>query len=354
MPPAPRVAEERGRAVSDDRRLEVLRAIVEDYVATHEPVGSKILVQRHSLGVSPATIRNDMAALEEAGYIVAPHTSAGRVPTDKGYRLFVDRISEVKPLSGPERAAVQRFLADAVDLDDVVERAVRLLSQLTHQVAVVQYPSLRRTALRHVELVPLTPTRLLVVVISEAGRVEQRTVETEAPVAEAAVHDLRTRMNVAVAGRRLAELATPLAGVVTATAPDEQPLARVVVDTVSEMLGGVTEERIAFAGTAHLARRGTDFAHTIRPVLEALEEQVVLLHLLSEMAEDAGTDVTVSIGAENRFEGLAETSIVAAAYGGPGEPVARIGALGPTRMDYAGTMSAVRAVARYLSRILTA
>ena len=341
--------------MSDDRRLEVLRAIVEDYVATHEPVGSKILVQRHHLGVSPATIRNDMAALEEAGYIVAPHTSAGRVPTDKGYRLFVDRISEVKPLSSPERAAVQRFLADAVDLDDVVERAVRLLSQLTHQVAVVQYPSLRRTSLRHVELVPLSTTRLLVVVISEAGRVEQRAVELEAPVADSAVHELRTRLNVAVAGRRVAELPAPLAEVVTATAIAEQWLARAVVDAVSGMIGGVAEERIAFAGTAHLAQRGTDFVHTIRPVLEALEEQVVLLHLLTEMAEDAdSSDVAVRIGSENRVEGLAETSIVAAAYGGPGEPVARIGSLGPTRMDYAGTMSAVRAVARYLSRIMTA
>lgn len=340
--------------MSDDRRLEVLRAIVEDYVATHEPVGSKILVQRHRLGVSPATIRNDMAVLEEAGYIVAPHTSAGRVPTDKGYRLFVDRLSEVKPLSAPERAAVQRFLSDAVDLDDVVERAVRLLAQLTHQVAVVQYPSLRRSALRHVEIVPLTATRLLVVVISEAGRVEQRTIELDAEVADAVVHELRARLNTAVAGRRLAEVTGPLAEVAAAMAVPDQPAARAVVDTVAEMVGGVAEERLVIAGTANLARSGTDFAHSIRPVLEALEEQVVLLHLLSEMAEDAATRVSVRIGSENPVEELSETSVVAAAYGGAGEPLARIGAIGPTRMDYAGTMSAVRAVARYLSRILTA
>src|SRR5205823_9525831 len=141
----------------DDRKLAVLRAIVEDYVSSNEPVGSKTLVERHQLGVSPATVRNDMAALEEDGYIAQPHTSAGRVPTDKGYRLFVDKLSTVKPLSGAERRAIATFLEGAVDLDDVVRRTVRLLAQLTRQVAVVQYPSLSRSAVRHLELVQLAP-----------------------------------------------------------------------------------------------------------------------------------------------------------------------------------------------------
>src|SRR5687767_1402520 len=151
------------RRVSEDRKLEVLRAIVEDYVSTHEPVGSKALVERHNLGVSPATIRNDMATLEDEGYITQPHTSAGRIPTDKGYRLFVDRLSTVRPLSTAERRAIQSFLDGAADLDDVVGRTVRLLAQLTRQVAVVQYPSLTQSTIRHVELVTLTSSRVLVV-----------------------------------------------------------------------------------------------------------------------------------------------------------------------------------------------
>jgi heat-inducible transcriptional repressor len=114
--------------VQDDRKLAVLRAIVEDYVSTQEPVGSKALVERHSLGVSPATVRNDMAALEEEGFITQPHTSAGRIPTDKGYRLFVDRLTTLKPMSTPEKRAIATFLDGAVDLDDVVHRSVRLLS----------------------------------------------------------------------------------------------------------------------------------------------------------------------------------------------------------------------------------
>ena len=139
----------------DERRLEVLRAIVQDYVSTNDPVGSKALAERHDLGVSPATIRNDMAVLEEQGYITQPHTSAGRVPTDKGYRLFVDRLSAVKPLSVAEKRAIERFLDGAVDLHDVLGRTVRLLAQLTRQVAVVQYPTLSRSAVRHLEVVQL-------------------------------------------------------------------------------------------------------------------------------------------------------------------------------------------------------
>ena len=172
---------------ADDRRFEVLRAIVSDYVATREPVGSKSLVDRHQLGVSPATIRNDMAVLEDEGYIAQPHTSAGRIPTDKGYRMFVDRLSQVKPLSAGERKAIQAFLSEAVDLDDVLRRSVRLLAQLTRQVAVVQYPTLARSLVRHVEAVALDQRRLLLVVITDTGRVEQRLVELDADITDDAL-----------------------------------------------------------------------------------------------------------------------------------------------------------------------
>ncbi len=336
-----------------DRRLDVLRAIVEDYVHTREPVGSKALVERHSLGVSPATIRNDMAVLEESGYIHQPHTSAGRVPTDKGYRLFVNQISTLKPLSTAERSAIQHLLEGAVDLDDVVERTVRLLAQLTHQVAVVQYPSLRNSALRHIELVPLSEHRLLVVIITDSGRVEQRTIEIDTPLDAVIVAELRARINAGSIGRRVADIGSTLEDTTRRFAPEHRPLVASVIEVLTETLRMDSEERIVMAGTANLARADLDFSRTIGPVLEALEEQVVLLKLLQEMAED--DSVAVSIGEENRHEALSEASIVASAYGGgsSGEGVARLGVLGPTRMDYASTMSSVRAVARYLSRILS-
>ena len=142
---------------ADDRRFEVLRAIVADFVSTKEPIGSKALVERHNLGVSSATVRNDMAVLEAEGYITQPHTSSGRVPTEKGYREFVDRLDEVKPLSSSERRAILQFLESGVDLDDVLRRAVKLLAQLTRQVAIVQYPTLSSSTVRHLEIVAHHP-----------------------------------------------------------------------------------------------------------------------------------------------------------------------------------------------------
>jgi heat-inducible transcriptional repressor len=339
-------------AVGEDRRLAVLRAIVEDYVRTKEPVGSKALVDRHSLGVSPATIRNDMAALEEEGYIAQPHTSAGRIPTDKGYRLFVDRLSTVKPLSAAEKRAIHLLLDDALDLDDVIDRTVRLLAQLTRQVAVVQYPSLTRSTVRHVELVPLGGGRLLVVLITNTGRVEQRIVDVEVDPGEALLGEVRARLNAATGGRRLTDVAIVVANLPGAFAPEDRRLVRMVLDALEDSLAVNREERIVLAGTANLARSGPDFARTIGPVLEALEEQVILLKLLSEMAEDL-SEVGVRIGRETENDNLAETAVVASAYGGQGEVVARLGVLGPTRMDYPMTMAAVRAVARYVSRILS-
>jgi len=337
--------------VSDERRLAVLRAIVEDYVQTREPVGSKALVDRHSLGVSPATIRNDMAALEEEGLIAQPHTSAGRIPTDKGYRLFVDRLSTVKPLSAPEKKAIATLLDGAVDLDDVVDRTVRLLAQLTHQVAVVQYPSLTRSTVRHVELVPLGHGRLLVVLITNTGRVEQRFVDVGRDPVESTLTELRGRLNSVVAGRRLTEVRPLVADLPAAFPVEDRGLVRFVLDALDDTLAVDREERLVLAGTANLARSGTDFAGSIGPVLEALEEQVVLLKLLTEMAADTG-GIGVRIGHEHQHAGLTETAVVASGYGGEGEVVARLGVLGPTRMDYPTTIAAVRAVARYVSRIL--
>lgn len=340
--------------MQEERRLAVLRAIVEDYVATEEPVGSKALVERHGLGVSPATVRNDMAALEDEGYITQPHTSAGRVPTDKGYRLFVDRLTTVKPMSHAERRAIATLLDGAVDLDDVVQRSVRLLSQLTRQVAIVQYPTLSRSTVRHVELVALAPNRLLVVLILSTGRVEQRIVEVGVELGDEALADLRSRVNRAADGQLIADAITALGGLVhtetNAGRPVSPAVAAVVESLVEAMSDHRSDERIAVGGAANLARYGDSFDSAVRPLLEALEEHVVLLKLIGEAT--SAEPLTVRIGAEGPYQELSSTSVVATGYGPGEEAFARLGIVGPTRMDYPGSMAAVRAVARYVSRIL--
>jgi heat-inducible transcriptional repressor len=333
----------------EDRKLEVLRAIVEDFIATNEPVGSKALADRHNLGVSPATIRNDMAALEEDGLIAQPHTSAGRVPTDAGYRMFVDRLTLVKPLSAAERRAIQAFLDEAVDLDDVLGRAVRTLAQLTRNVAVVQYPSLSRSRVRHVELVALNASRLMLVLITDTGRVEQRVVELPGPVPADTVVELRNTLNARLHDRLLAEAPQVVSELPVTVAPALRGLISTLIAVLLDALLEKHNERVVLGGTSNLTEHTLDFP-AIRPVLEALEEQVVLLRLLDQSM--TSSQIVVSIGNENEHAGLVTTSVVASGYRARGAAVGAIGVLGPRRMDYAHTMARVAAVARYVGELL--
>ena len=341
---------------ASDRRTDVLRAIVSDYIASQEPVGSKALVDRHSLGVSSATIRNDMAVLEAEGFIVQPHTSSGRVPTEKGYRHFVDSIEEITPLSRAERRAIRTFLEGAVDLDDVLRRAVRMLSQLTRQVAVVQYPSLDRSTVRHLEIVSLTPTRLLLVLITDTGRVDQRQVELATPLLDEHVGELRTLLGEAAAGKRLSDASEAL----SATQDKARPECRDAVERcVTVLVGTLVEQpddRIVLGGTANLTLSAADFEGSLQSVLEALEEQVVILRLLSaarSVGQGGLGGVTVQIGAETQQAEIRGASVVSSPYGSDGYAVGGMGVLGPTRMDYRGTIASVAAVAHYVGEILS-
>ena len=333
----------------DDRKLDVLRAIVTDYVSSQEPVGSKSLVEKHDLGVSPATVRNDMAALEEEGYITQPHTSAGRIPTDKGYRLFVDRLGSVKPLSVAEQRAINTFLSGAIDLDDVLLRTVRLLAQVTQQVAVVQYPTLSHSTVRHVELVALSSTRLLLILITSTGRIEQRAL-TVPEHDDETVAELRAHLNAAAVGHASSQAAVRLSVLAAELPPSLDVIGQAAIATLLEMVSSETSSRMVVGGMPHLTRYGAEFETTVKPVLEALEEQVVLLKLLGEVST---ADVTVRIGQENPYKELQSTSVVASGYGSQLDTFATLGVVGPTRMDYPSTMASVRAVARYVGRFLS-
>ena len=333
----------------DDRKLDVLRAIVTDYVSSQEPVGSKSLVEKHDLGVSPATVRNDMAALEEEGYITQPHTSAGRIPTDKGYRLFVDRLGSVKPLSVAEQRAINTFLSGAIDLDDVLLRTVRLLAQVTQQVAVVQYPTLSHSTVRHVELVALSSTRLLLILITSTGRIEQRALGVPEHDDET-VAELRAHLNAAAVGHASSQAAVRLSVLAAELPPSLDVIGQAAIATLLEMVSSETSSRMVVGGMPNLTRYGAEFETTVKPVLEALEEQVVLLKLLGEVST---ADVTVRIGQENPYKELQSTSVVASGYGSQLDTFATLGVVGPTRMDYPSTMASVRAVARYVGRFLS-
>ena len=333
------------------RRLDVLRAIVTQYVATREPVGSKAIAAG-GLGVSSATIRNDMAVLEEAGLIYQPHTSAGRVPPDRGYRVFVDRLAKLKPMSAPERQALETFLSKSVDIDDIVERSVRLLAQVTQQVALVQYPGARVRTLKQLEVIDLSFGRVLVLVITADGEVGEHILTLETPLNEEELRDVREHLRHHCDGATSTTVRSCVEVAKASAAPEIAAAVASVGTALDDVFSGAGDAKIVVAGAANLARGALDF-RDIAPVLDALEEQVVLMRLFSEA--DSGDEVHVSIGAENPHDGLAEAAVVTGTYqagADEGGGAAHLGIVGPMRMDYARTMGSVRAVAAYLSRYL--
>ncbi len=328
------------------RRREVLRAIVQDYIRSQEPVGSKALLERHHLGVSSATIRNDMAVLEEAGLIAQPHSSAGRVPTQAGYRQFVDNLHDIKPLSIAERRAILQFLEGGVDLEDVLRRSVKLLAQLTKQAAVVAMPNLQVSRVKHCEVVALSPVRLLLVLITDNGRVDQRNVELDGIIEAQDVSRLRDLLNVALVGHSMAEASQSLAQLIHDAPMDISHHVLRCATTLIETLVEKPSDRLIIAGASNLIRG-------MPSIIEALEEQVVVLKLLSNVP-DVG-NISVVIGEEHEEDKLRPSSIVTTAYGSgdSGEVLGGMGVVGPTFMDYPGTISKVSAVARYVSDIVS-
>lgn len=329
---------------TEARRREVLRAIVSDYIASQEPVGSKALLERHSLGVSSATIRNDMAVLEEAGLIAQPHSSSGRVPTQAGYRHFVDTLHDVKPLSRAERTAMLSFLEGGVDLEDMLRRSVTLLAQLTKQAAVVAMPNLKVSCVKHCEVVALSPVRLLLVLITDNGRVDQRNVELDELIDPGDVGRLREVLNQALAGRTLLEASVELEHLVDNVSSDIRHHVLKCATTLIETLVDTPSDRLIIAGAANLTRG-------LPGIIEALEEQVVVLKLLSRVPNLG--DVSVTIGEEHDEDSLRGSAVVTTAYGMQGAALGGLGVVGPTFMDYSGTISKVTAVARYVSDIVT-
>lgn len=338
-----------------ERGLAVLHAIVNDFVTDGEPVGSKTIVERHSFGVSAATIRNEMALLEEEELIIAPHTSSGRIPSDKGYRLYVDTLEKIRPLSVAQRTAIERFLGEAQDLDDVMSRTVRLLANLTNQVAVVQYPVLRSAFVRQIDLIPVGFDRVLCVVITSAAAVEQQVARLPAgAVDEDWVQDLRRVIEEEINGVEI-EIAKER---IVALSADEHrwgsenklQAAQVLFSTIDQLLDPNHSQRIVVSGTANLTRPG-ETQMNLSAVLEAIEEQVTLLRLIQELVTDQ-RGVGVSIGHENTPYGLPDATLLATPYETGQDARSRLGVLGPTRMDYAGNISAMRAVSRYLSKLL--
>jgi heat-inducible transcriptional repressor len=339
----------------DARKEAILRAIVRDFILDGQPVGSKRVVEELNLAVSAATVRGDMADLEQAGLIRQPHTSAGRIPTDAGYRYYVDHLTSLELAKPTQPDAVDQVLLRATDVEDLLRRTSTVLSRLTRLTALVTAPRLDRSKLRHVELVSLSPHAILLVFIADTGRVEKRILDLAEPVVEDDVQRARYVINDAASGLRLTDVHDAISGVSLAAPMSMQPLLDRVATTIRAGATAAMPEadRVFVGGAAQLALRATnETVERLGSVYDMLEEQVVLLGMLREALKQ--DDLAVRIGSELPVDELSPFSMVASTYGPSGESLGSLGLLGPTRMDYGQAMATVRAVANSLERALAA
>lgn len=329
----------------DERKAAILRSVVEEYIQTAQPVGSGHVARSSGLAVSPATVRNDMTALEHEGFLRQPHTSAGRVPTDKGYRFFVDGIAEPGTLGATQRQQVRSFFSSAHGaLEEMLQDTSRLLSNLTDYAAVVVGPAHDEAGIRSVQLVTLGPRTALVVAVLASGVVEKATVDLADELGEERV------------GAATAHLSAHLVGQTIAALPALPGTGDGVLDDVCQAalaaLRNVHDEepdQVYVGGAANVAA-AFDAVEIVRRVLATLEQQYVVVSLLQDVL-DRG--LSVAIGTEHGLETLAECSVIVAPYEVEGEQVGAIGVLGPTRMHYPEALAAVGLVSRRLGRRLS-
>jgi len=329
----------------DDRKAAILRVVVEEYIETAQPVGSAMVARWPGLGVSSATVRNDMGALERDGYLVQPHTSAGRIPTDKGYRFFVDSLTQPAALGPAQNQQVRDFFSHAHgELERVLHDTSRLLSNLTDYAAVVIAPSHDMTTVRALHLVGLGPRVGLVVVVLSNGAVEKRVVDLTPEATEARLSAAASRLSAHLIGCTLNQLGT--------LDPTGDGDVDALCDAAMEALSGGHDndgDQVFVGGTARMAG-AFDAVHTVRQVLSILEQQYVVVSLLRDVL-DRG--LSVAIGTETGMQPLADCSLVVAPYEVEGEPVGTVGVLGPTRMRYEQALAAVAVVSKRLGKALT-
>lgn len=326
----------------DERKTAILRAVVQEYITTAQPVGSTHIANAPGVRVSSATVRNEMAVLEQEGYLAQPHTSAGRIPTDKGYRFFVDNLVEPHGLAAAQAEQVKAFFNRAHgELEQMLHDTSRLLADLTDCAAVVVGPPHDVASVRSVQLVELHDRLVMVVVVLSNGVVEKHTIEFRAPVPSGVLS--------AASAQLAAHLVGVEAGAIARPPQTGDETIDLVVDAACGVLSGSEDDQVFVDGAFRMAT-AFDAVETVRSVLSILEQQFVVVTLVRDVL-DRG--MSVAIGSETGVEPLNECALVVSPYEVAGEPAGSIAVLGPTRMHYPQALAAVAVVSQRLSRRLT-
>jgi heat-inducible transcriptional repressor len=337
----------------DERKATVLRAVVTEYIETAQPVGSGHVAKAPEVNVSSATVRNDMAALEAEGYLAQPHTSAGRVPTEKGYRFFVDHLGGPGRLGASETQQVRSFFSRTHgELEQMLSDTSRLLSQLTRYAAVVVGPPHEVATIKSVQLVSLAPRVALAVIVLSNGAIEKHSLDLDEDADELVISAAGVRLASLLVGSSLAAVASLPTDEATASRPadGDGDVDRIVQTALRELRGEHRhDDQVFIGGTSDMAA-SFDAVTTVSEILRILEQQLVVVSLLEDVLERG---LTVAIGTETGNEALADCSLVVAPYVVDGEPAGSIGVLGPTRMHYDQALAAVAVVSNRLGRRLS-
>jgi heat-inducible transcriptional repressor len=334
------------------RKAAVLRAVVEEYVRSGEPVGSETIAEAAGLGVSSATIRNEMAALEELGYLSHPHTSAGRIPTDVGYRFYVDSLPAGGKLREAQRRAITGFFAEAImDLEEVLKGSVQLLSKLTQYAGLAVPPSASEEPIVRLELIDMGPT-MMVLAVGQHGRVDKRVFDRPGEIEPATIASAERRLD-DLRGRTYLEAQASLLQLAAEGPADEHNLMLHVAETLRQSSAPEQGAHMVVGGVANLTDEAKLWRReTVRRLFEALERENEMLRVLQDVRE-AHDELSVTIGTEHPSTGEWDASLVMAPFRAGDATLGTIGVVGPTRMDYLSAMASVRAVAKRLSELAT-
>jgi heat-inducible transcriptional repressor len=332
----------------DGRKSQVLAAVVDMYTAAAEPVSSAAVAER--LGdVSPATVRNEMAALEHSGYLDHPHTSAGRVPTDAGYRYYVDYLMPRRQPTAAERRWIDEALATHLQIEPILEATCQLLSRLTHQAAVALAPDAQEDTLRHIEMAPVGANHLLVVAVADSGRAQHALAALPTRITASQCRGLTQALNHRLAGRALSAISREEVRLTIAAARLERATGA-AADAVYEAVADIAQDRIYVGGAAHILEQH-EFADVAkaRRVMHVFEERAPLRRILAHLP--AG-EVSISIGAESPHPALADCALVAANYMVESRVSCAVAVVGPKRMPYGRAVAVVSVVARALGETI--
>ena len=335
----------------NQREKAILRSIVQQFILTATPVGSRNITKKYDIGFSPATVRNIMADLEDSGFINHPHTSAGRVPTDKGYRFYVDSLMDIDKLNTKEKGLIEKSLSLIVDeADDLVKVTSKLLSSITKQIACVSYPNLESGILEKIQIISLTSTKILVVISIKSGLVKTITMELETELKESQLGSVQSLLNEKLAGLSLQEIRKTFKERIKDADEDQKPIIRLFVDSVDKLFkDDIKSDRFVLTGAKNIIRQPEfENPENFQSIVELIEDKDVIIHIMEKSSESKNEEVYISIGSENIDKKLQEYSFVSKEYKF-GEAGGTLGIIGPKRMEY----SRIIAIVDYLAKILT-